>query len=163
MLTHTELSSILIFALIFFICTRTDIYVFPCPKCGNGQRQIEDTVSHMKQQGANYGMLWLDIEGTQYWLGDQARNRAFFEELLAGLRSTGVHAGIYASRSQWDPIFGDSYSAGSQYDLWYPHYQSPPNPSMSDFSPFGGWHKAAIKQYAGTHSLCGCGVDYNAY
>jgi hypothetical protein len=29
-------------------------------------------------KGSSYGMVWLDIEGTQYWTGDVATNRNFF-------------------------------------------------------------------------------------
>jgi len=32
----------------------------------------------------------------------------------------------------------------SNRQLWYAHYDN--NPSFSDFSPFGGWSKPAIKQ-----------------
>ena len=42
------------------------------------------------------------------------------------------------------PIFGGSYSGGAKYPLWYAHYDN--NPSFSDFTPFGGWTKPAIKQ-----------------
>ena len=35
----------------------------------------------------------------------------------------------------------------------YAHYDN--NPSFSDFSPFGGWSKPSIKQYAGDATECG--------
>jgi GH25 family lysozyme M1 (1,4-beta-N-acetylmuramidase) len=69
-------------------------------------------------------------------------------------------AGIYTSNSQWSPITGGSTQL-SKYPLWYPHYDN--NPSFSDFVPFGGWSKPAIKQYAGTTSFCGASVDLNYY
>ena len=43
--------------------------------------------------------------------------------------------------------------------LWYAHYDS--KPDFSDFTPFGGWSSPAYKQYAGTTSVCGMGVDLN--
>ena len=43
----------------------------------------------------------------------------------------------------------------------YAHYDD--NPSFSDFSPFGGWNKPSIKQYAGDKTECGVGVDLNYY
>ena len=46
------------------------------------------------------GMLWLDIEGTQYWTGDQGTNRAFFSELVNEANALGVHLGVYSSASQ---------------------------------------------------------------
>jgi hypothetical protein len=45
--------------------------------------------------------------------------------------------------------------------LWYAHYDD--NPSFSDFAAFGGWAHPSIKQFAGTTSLCGAGVDKNFY
>lgn len=35
----------------------------------------------------------------------------------------------------------------------YAHYDN--NPTFSDFVPFGGWSKPAIKQYVGDATLCG--------
>ncbi len=36
--------------------------------------------------------------------------------------SAGVTAGVYTSESQWQPIFGSSYTGGSAFPLWYAHY-----------------------------------------
>lgn len=41
------------------------------------------------------------------------------------------------------------------------HYDD--RPSFSDFEAFGGWSKPAVKQYRGTSTLCGAGVDYDWY
>lgn len=75
-------------------------------------------------------------------------------------KAKGVHLGIYTSASQWNPIMGGNTDFKS-YDLWYPHYDS--KDSFSDFSPFGGWSKPAIKQYIGTTSICSASVDKNFY
>lgn len=59
-----------------------DGYIFPCLRCGNPAQQVfyllvfhksltsivrffqvTDTVNHLRQEGANFGMLWFDIEG----------------------------------------------------------------------------------------------------
>jgi hypothetical protein len=64
-------------------------------------------------------MLWLDIEGTQYWR-DQAYNRNFFDGLVRGCVAAGVTIGVYTSASQWNPIMGSS-TAGSHFPLWYAH------------------------------------------
>ena len=67
-------------------------------------------------------MIWLDIEGTQYWKG-QDYNRQFFAGLVQGAQMAGVNLGIYTSASQWIPIMGGS-TAGSPYPLWYAHCTS---------------------------------------
>lgn len=77
-------------------------------------------------------MLWLDIEGTQYW-SDQATNRAFFNSMISGAVSAGVHIGIYTSASQWTPIMG-SFTGGAGYPLWYAHCTYPPIIPFESFS-----------------------------
>jgi len=62
-------------------------------------------------------MIWLDIEGTQYWM-DQASNRNFFNSMMEGARSRGQHVGIYTSASQWGPIMG-AWNGGASAPLWY--------------------------------------------
>lgn len=41
-----------------------DGYIFPCHKsgCPSPATQVANTVNHLKSVGAEYGMLWLDIE-----------------------------------------------------------------------------------------------------
>lgn len=70
--------------------------MFPCPTCGNGAGQAETMVNYLKGYNANYGMVWLDIEGPQYWMS-QSENVAFFESLVAGLKAEGAHIGVYTS------------------------------------------------------------------
>jgi len=138
--------------------SRVDGYIFPCPHCGDGAKQIREVVSYLKSSSVQYEMLWLDIEGTQYWK-DQTFNRIFFEDMVKQLNSLSVKFGIYSSASQWDPIFGSSYHGGSAYELWYAHYDGVM--SFSDFHAFGGWTKPTIKQYRGDVSVCSVGIDEN--
>lgn len=162
--------------------SHVDGYIFPCFSCGDPAGQMDAAInglasaklSHIprmlgtnetvavKQEelGASYGMLWLDIEGTQYWSSNQQSNVNFIQAMADEGAKRGISIGVYTSNSQWSPITGNSKILGN-LPLWYAHYDN--NPSYSDFVPFGGWSKPAIKQYEGTQSLCGCGVDYNYY
>jgi hypothetical protein len=54
----------------------------------------------------------------------------------------GLKIGVYTSDSQWVPIMG-SYSGGSEFPLWYAHYDGIPD--FDDFSPFNGWKHPARK------------------
>lgn len=139
-----------------------DGYIFPCYSCGNPSGQIQTAVNNLKNHGTKYGMLWLDIEGTQYWSSNTSNNVNFIQAMVNELNALGVHFGIYTSKSQWTPIAGGS-TAFKTYPLWYPHYESPANPSYSDWVPFGGWTTPAVKQYAGTTSICSASVDKNYY
>ena len=127
-----------------------DGYIFPCYSCGNAAKQMDDTLNSLKSHGlkilghnsegdretlmannngtlgATVGMLWIDVEGTQYWSSSAQSNVNFIQEMVdEGLRQ-GVHLGIYTSASQWNPICGGS-SQFSSYPLWYPHYDRHPS------------------------------------
>eukprot|EP01133_Synstelium_polycarpum_P004256 gene4256-4966_t len=130
-----------------------DIYIFPCFSCGNGAGQVETMVNYFESFQADYGMVWFDIEGP-------GENQAFFNSMLDGASAVGAKVGVYTSESQWVPIMGD-WSGGSAYPLWYAHFDG--SPSFSDFSPFGGWSQPAIKQFSGSDTVCGLGVDQNWY
>jgi GH25 family lysozyme M1 (1,4-beta-N-acetylmuramidase) len=106
------------------------------------------------------GRVWLDIEGSQYWLGSTSSNRAWYEDLVDSCATYGVTCGIYSSMSQWTAIMGSaSYCYGSSYPLWYAHYDN--NPSFSDYSEFGCWSTPHAKQYVGDATECSMGVDKN--
>jgi len=145
-----------------------DIYMFPDPSKGNPEGQVTTLLNYLAGYNihnrgtppGSYGMLWFDIEGTQYWQSSQSENQAFFNGLVSAGRSAGISMGVYTSKSQWEPIMGN-WAGGSSLPLWYAHYDN--NPSFSDFSPFGGWSRPSIKQYLGTSSVCGAGVDKNWY
>merc|ERR1712054_103832 len=105
--------------------------------------------------GAKWGTTWIDVEGPgTYWSSSQSANQQFFEAMANELKKLGQTVGVYTSASQWNPIMGSGYTGGSKYPLWYAHYDN--NPSFSAFSPFGGWHSPAMKQYQGDVSQCGC-------
>jgi len=160
-----------------------DGYIFPCYSCGNPAGQIDATISYLashsvrvlKQNetresletqngkdvvGATVGMLWLDIEGFDYWSSTPSNNVNFISSMLTEGSKKGYSMGIYSSSYYWNPITGSS-TAFKSYPLWYAHWDS--NPSFSDYSAFGGWSKPAIKQYVGDDYFCSAGVDKNYY
>jgi len=140
-----------------------DVYIFPCPTCSSSANsQMADLVSYLKSNCASAwsGRVWLDIEGTQYWLGNTASNQAWYQQLVDSCSANGVPCGVYSSNSQWSALFGSSsYSYGSELPLWYAHYDY--YPSFGDFSPFGGWTSPHAKQYSGTSYSCDMGIDTN--
>jgi len=137
-----------------------DGYVFPCYSCGDPAGQIADTVNNLNSNGAVFGQLWLDIEGTQYWSTSCSSNVAFIQGLVDAAKSLGVTVGIYSSESQWTPIACGS-TQFSNLQIWYAHYDG--SASFSDWAPFGGWTTPGIKQYDGDVTLCSAGVDKNFY
>ena len=141
-----------------------DAYLFPCVASCDGKKsaaqQIQETHSYLSN--SKYGMLWLDIEGTQYWYSDTNKNVQFIQDLITETQALDMTIGIYTSNNSWTPITGSSTKFGN-LPLWYPHYENTPNPSYSDWKPFGGWKSPSIKQYKGTTSICGASVDENFY
>lgn len=59
-----------------------DVYIFPCPTCGkSAATQMNELVSYLRGNCASAwsGRVWLDIEGTQYWLGDAGSNQQWYK------------------------------------------------------------------------------------
>ncbi|PAV88674.1 hypothetical protein WR25_25770 [Diploscapter pachys] len=75
-----------------------DGYIFPCHKagCASPEAQIEATVNNLHSDGANFGMLWLDIE-VQDWPADHATNQNFIARMGNQLTKMGVNWGIYTN------------------------------------------------------------------
>lgn len=144
-----------------------DVYIFPCPTCStSAQAQMTAMVNNLKTNCASSwsGRVWLDIEGSQYWSSSTTTNRAWYQSLVDACRSTATSCGVYSSYYQWSSIFGStSYAYGSDLPLWYAHYESPANPSFSDFSTFGGWKAPYGKQYQGTTTQCSASIDLNYF
>lgn len=143
----------------------TDIYMFPC-RGKSGTAQVDEMMNAIS--GSLYGMVWIDIETNPSpgcsWEGHDANsNCAFTQEIINRIKAHGKVPAIYASAYMWQTIFG-SRSACPQVasqQLWYAHYDG--SASFADFSPFGGWTRPNIKQFSGTSSLCGAGVDKDFY
>jgi len=141
------------------IATR-DAYMFPCPKCGSAGDQVDKLSSYLSSCSAFTGRLWLDIEGSQFWLGDSASNRKWYQDLVDASRAKFKSVGIYSSYYQWENIFGStSYVYGHDLPLWYAHYDK--KQTFSDFKSFAGWTTPAKKQFIGTSSICSVSVDQN--
>lgn len=100
-------------------------------------------------------MIWLDIEISN-WYANKTKNRQFFQELI-NADFGGNRIGVYTNKNNWSTLMGLDYTEGSQYPLWYPHYDG--LASFSDFEPFGGWSEPDVKQFAGKKIVCGFNVD----
>jgi len=138
-----------------------DVYLFPCPSCGGASDQVSTLVSYLNNNCKSYwsGRIWLDIEGTDYWLGSASSNQQFYMQLTDACRSQAA-CGVYSSYYQWESLFGStSFSYGSELPLWYADWDG--NPSFSGFSSFAGWTSPYMKQYVGDVSKCSQGVDLN--
>ena len=143
-----------------------DVYFFPCPTCSaSASSQLNSMVTYLKNNcsGSWNGMIWLDIEGSEYWYSSTTTNRTWYENLVKACGAlSGSRCGVYASYYQWEAIFGSaswSYGVSTTPQVWYAHYDN--LASFSDFKSFGGWSKPWAKQYKGTSTVCSFSVDLN--
>lgn len=143
-----------------------DTYIFPCPTCSSSAAtQMSQLVSYLNTNCKSdfSGRIWLDIEGSEYWLGSSSKNQEWYKQLkdaCSSYSSSGIRCGVYASKTQWENLFGSSsFVYGSELPLWYAHYDN--KQTFSDFTSFGGWSTPYAKQYQGSVSVCSLDVDTN--
>ena len=146
---------------------RVDVYMFPC-RGKSATSQVASLVSELS--GHNYGHIWLDIEtnpssGCSWESHTHATNCDYLGELVSAVRSHSKEPGIYASQYMWEQIFGSTTACEKHTDvpLWYAHYDGVASFSDWESHKFGGWSKPSIKQYKGTTTYCGAGVDLSWY
>ena len=120
-------------------------------------------VHWIRQQGVRFGMLWFDVEQcNSCWHSDLADNMSYLTEAVQAAVAEGVSVGIYSSNYEWCQTVGCDATGLQQYPLWYANWDGAK--SFSDFEPFGGWEKPAIKQYADKgDSDCDVPVDLDWY
>ena len=155
-----------------------DGYMFPCLKerCGTPKEQVEAMMNQLSADGAEVGMIWMDIE-VQEWPADKAHNQAFVLELVQKAEEMGAKVGVYTSKNNWDQIIGLDWTGLKDKPLWYAHWNDKAvsvDPfetrgnywfqSFDGFEPFGGWTAPAIHQFQGGHDgPCGVNMDSNWY
>ena len=149
-----------------------DAYIFPCSFGESAASQVAQVMANLSAAGASAGRLWFDIESNPTprcaWSANKTRNCDYMRELVAAAASAGGKWGVYSTIHMWTTLMTEASNpngcaVASSLPLWYAHYETPPNPTFSDFAPFGGWTKPSAKQYYdGLHGpMCGVGVDNN--
>lgn len=142
--------------------SKLDVYMFPCPTCSaTPAEQMTQLMTTMRQCSSSWsGRVWLDIEGSQYWSSNDY-NTAWFTRLVDACIAQADSCGIYTNHNEWTSIFGTTGRVGrsAALPLWYPRYPDDKSPTLTDFTPFGGWTTPYAKQYAGNTLVCGVSVD----
>lgn len=140
------------------------VYMFPC---FSAHKPASEQVNSMVEAlgSSPYSKVWVDLETNSSpgcgWGTDYTANCQFVKQLVEAGKAAHKKMGIYASKYMWEKIMGglDRCSTFTDLPLWYAHYDH--KPSFEDWAPYGGWTQPTIKQYQGTTSLCGAGVDLN--
>lgn len=93
---------------------------------------------------------WLDIETSNSWTSDFAKNQASLEGMTYALQQAGKIVGVYASSGSWSSLFGTVAPTSSLYSLseWRPGAHTlKAAKSNCSLAPFEGNGKVVITQY----------------
>jgi len=136
-----------------------DVYAFLCPNC-DGNNPPSEAFSAISQglSGIEYGMLWLDVEQCSGCWNAESGNCEYVSEAAEAAVAAGFNLGVYSSEGSWSATVGESCTAGSNYPLWYAHWDDEEGFNDTDYN-FGGWTKPKMKQYSGNTNACGASVD----
>lgn len=140
---------------------RSDAYVYLW--FSDGPQLVRERVAWAiaEAQTAGVHRLWLDCEqgprdddGYDYQApGSPDRCLPIIRDAVRQVQAAGLVAGIYTARWWWVPATGDT-SEFAYLPLWVAQYDAAPD--LDVFTPFGGWSRPAIKQYASDATLAGC-------
>jgi GH25 family lysozyme M1 (1,4-beta-N-acetylmuramidase) len=83
----------------------------------DGGVQVRDSVNFLRNNGAKFGMLWIDIEDRAEW-GNCDQNIALLRQIVQVSQQMGVNVGIYASATQWSSIVSFIDTIAKVVDVW---------------------------------------------
>lgn len=143
--------------------TYHDVYHFPCYGGVGAAAQVQADYNNV---AGKFGMMWFDIETNPSpgcsWSSNTADNCNFLGQMISEGQALGIHMGIYSSVYEWGQVMGGcTVGADNGIPLWYANWDG--SQSFSDFSSFGGWTSANIKQYADSVGICGINADADWY
>ncbi|KAK3191066.1 hypothetical protein K4F52_003016 [Lecanicillium sp. MT-2017a] len=131
-----------------------DTYMFPCTgttnKCKPYAEQIKGLLDAIAADKMNIGTIWVDIESDDKvchaWDYGAKGNLAEAKKLIEAVRATKRKFGIYSSPGEWEKVFGSrDVEVDKSVPLWFATFDNVETLDMK--TPFGGWTKAAGKQY----------------
>lgn len=128
-------------------CSGTWTDDLPCSWEYGYERALDD----INFVGNSSGAWWLDIETSNSWTTDSAKNQASLEGMVYALTSVGTATvGIYSSSGSWASLFGTVSPGSTLYSLpeWRPGARTL-NKAQSNCSlvPFEGNGPIQITQY----------------
>jgi len=127
-------------------CVRNGLRVQGYLWCFPGAPRSSATSRLAMFDGYALERLWLDVEQSGLRVADVNRDLTICDAYTGG--RTGVYSGRWFFAQQgWL-----GYTAWSDRPLWDSNYDQIADATV-DFKPYGGWTRAAVKQFAGTSAI----------
>jgi hypothetical protein len=114
----------------------------------------ERATADMNFVGSSSGEWWLDIETSNSWTSDPAKNQASLEGMVYALQQGSATVGLYSSSGSWSSIFGAVAGSSPLYSLpeWRPGARTLSKArSNCSLAPFEGDGIVEITQYVSTN------------
>ena len=123
--------------------------------------QVQEAVARLEPWRGRIHGLWLDVEDTSAGGITAAQRLGAVERAIEAARAAADWPlGIYTARWYWQQAMDDT-TACAEFPLWVAQYDRRADLA---FTPFGGWRRAAMKQYAEDVAVAGVPkVDLNWY
>lgn len=116
----------------------------------NPSGRVQWVLNQIGMLNNNVNRVWLDVEDTDdSSISLEARQYALWESVET-VRRSGRTAGIYTAAWYWQQYF-PGVTWLSYLPLWVAQYDGVKD--LNVFNPFGGWSRAAMKQYVGTSGI----------
>jgi peptidoglycan hydrolase-like protein with peptidoglycan-binding domain len=139
-----------------------DVYMYPY-RFTDPSEQAKSLLSELSSREVKYGAVMIDVEGDNWNSFTTTANQEFMLALREVFDEAGVSLLMYAGDA-WNSYFGENFTAFSDVPLVYAHYDNIPSFYDYDFAPYGGWTKAAAKQFwdgVDDEIVCGIALDWD--
>ena len=124
----------------------------------DGITQLREQLDHL--EGRVINRLWIDCEDDWATNLTEAQTIKYIWNIIQACEGV-VNTGIYTRASWWRHQTGNDVSVSAAgLPLW--DATNDHSDDMS-FTPYGGWSKSYMEQYAFDVTLCGETVDLNVY
>lgn len=139
-----------------------DVYMYP-ERYRDPTEQANELLANLTANAVKFGSVMLDVEGSKWNEYSHEENQEFMLSLRAVFYQAGILMTMYCS-STWNTYFGSDFSAFQDMPLIYAHYDNVPSFYDYDYAPFGGWAKAAGKQFwdgVNDEVVCSISLDWD--
>eukprot|EP01112_Ceratiomyxa_fruticulosa_P019589 TRINITY_DN6454_c0_g1_i1.p1 TRINITY_DN6454_c0_g1~~TRINITY_DN6454_c0_g1_i1.p1 ORF type:complete len:241 (-),score=47.87 TRINITY_DN6454_c0_g1_i1:47-769(-) len=138
----------------------TGAMFIPCfnDTCPSPAVQVKNFEQFRDANHLTFNHYWIVV--SEDWPNSQSTSQAAYKQIVDAMNNLQYDFGTFANRTTWMNVMGNGFQYGKNFPLWYSHDNS--GETFTDYSPFGGWKEASLKQYHYSAYTCGinCNLDY---